>query len=55
MDEVMNLTLEGVPTEESYPYDPHNIHPGICYTQDKVFISSSYSHYYSMSEEEIKA
>ena len=51
LNEVMNLVLDGVPTEQSYPYDYRNTHPGICTTSNKLYIASSFIEEYQLKDE----
>lgn len=41
LDYAMKEILEGVPREETYPYDPFYDHYGICSTRSRVFAANA--------------
>lgn len=49
----MDAILTGVPLEEQYPYNPYQVHNGICEEPNRVVISENYEEYYDLSEEEL--
>ena len=49
----MEQILNGVPTEESYPYQPFTTHSGICTTSDRVHISDDFIAMYDLTDAEI--
>jgi hypothetical protein len=36
MNHVMTESLEGIPTEATYPYNPYTNYQGICSTSERV-------------------
>ena len=46
----MNLVLDGVPTDQSYPYDYRNKHPDICEKSNKLYIASSFIKGYQLKK-----
>ena len=44
----------GLPTEESYPYDPYNSNLDICYTSDLIHVAYENKDYYSLSTSELE-
>ena len=50
MEEILE---EGVPTEETYPYNPFNTYPGICTTDERIHISDEYIAMYDLTDSEI--
>ena len=51
--QAMDIILEGVPTEELYPYAPFDDQKDACYGEDKIMVTGDYEEYSGLSEEEI--